>query len=72
MDHEDPDSGLRRRDLEGLGGFRAGAVVAGLLLGLGVDARADTSPVFTLVGLALGIVAGAVGFWLRVRDALRG
>jgi F0F1-type ATP synthase assembly protein I len=72
MDHEDPDSGLRGRDLVGLGGFLAGAVVAGLLLGLRVDSRADTSPVFTLVGLALGIVAGAVGFWLRVRDALRG
>jgi F0F1-type ATP synthase assembly protein I len=72
MDHEDPDSGLRGRDLVGLGGFLAGAVVAGLLLGLLVDSRADTSPVFTLVGLALGIVAGAVGFWLRVRDALRG
>ena len=72
MDHEDPDSGLRGRDLVGLGGFLAGAVVAGLLLGLVVDSRADTSPVFTLVGLALGIVAGAVGFWLRVRDALRG
>ena len=72
MDHEDPDSGLRGRDLVGLGGFLAGAVVAGMLVGLLVDSRADTSPVFTLIGLALGIVAGAVGFWLRVRDALRG
>jgi F0F1-type ATP synthase assembly protein I len=72
MVNDDPDNGLRGRDLIGLGGFLAGAVIAGLVIGLLVDNQADTSPTFTLIGISLGIVAAAVGFWLRVRDALRG
>ena len=43
-----------------------------LVLGLLLDNLAGTSPVFTLIGVFLGIVAGGVGFWLRVRTALRG
>ena len=64
-------SGLRGRDLIGLGGFLIAAVVGGMLLGLLVDQLVGTSPVFVLVGIFLGIVAAAVGFWNRVRDALR-
>ena len=64
-------SGLRGRDLIGLGGFLVAAVVGGLLIGLLVDQLAGTSPVFVLVGIFLGIVAAGVGFWNRVRDALR-
>jgi F0F1-type ATP synthase assembly protein I len=66
-----PDPTLRGRDLVGLGGMLAGAVVVGLVVGLLVDHAAGTSPAFTLVGIAVGILAGAIGFWLRVRDALR-
>lgn len=66
-----PDPTLRGRDLVGLGGMLAGAVVLGMVVGLLVDHAAGTSPAFTLVGLALGIVAAALGFWARVRDALR-
>lgn len=66
------DNGLRGRDLAGLGGLLAGAVIAGTVIGLLVDNSAGTSPTFTLVGIGLGIVAGCVGFWLRVRAALRG
>jgi F0F1-type ATP synthase assembly protein I len=62
---------LRGRDLLGLGGLLVAAVVGGTLLGLLVDQLAGTSPVFVLVGVALGIVAAGVGFWVRVRDALR-
>lgn len=72
MVHENSDNGLRGRDLVGLGGLLAGAVVVGLVLGLVVDDQAGTSPVFTLLGIGLGIVAGGVGFWVRVRAALRG
>jgi len=72
MADESSDNTLRGRDLAGLGGLLAGAVVAGLVLGLVADHAAGTSPAFTLLGIALGIVAGAVGFWLRVRAALRG
>jgi F0F1-type ATP synthase assembly protein I len=71
MPDEHPDPGLRGGDLVGLGGMLAGAVVVGLVLGLLLDHAAGTSPAFTLAGIALGIVAGAVAFWARVRSALR-
>ena len=68
-------SDLRGRDLIGLGGLLAGllagCVVAGTALGYVLDQAAGTSPAFTLVGIALGMVAGAVGFWAKVRSALR-
>jgi len=66
-----PDPTLRGRDLVGLGGMLAGAVVLGLVLGLLLDKAAGTEPAFTLVGIGLGIVAGIVAFWVRVRSALR-
>ncbi|HEY2879648.1 AtpZ/AtpI family protein [Nocardioides sp.] len=66
-----PDPTLRGRDLAGLGGMLAGAVVLGTVLGLLVDHAAGTTPAFTLVGLALGIASGAGAFWVRVRSVLR-
>jgi F0F1-type ATP synthase assembly protein I len=68
---EPSDGGLRGRDLIGLGGLLVGAVVAGTLLGLLADDAAGTSPVFTLVGVFLGMALGALGFALRVRSATR-
>jgi F0F1-type ATP synthase assembly protein I len=73
MDHgsgDPPSAGLRGRDLLELGGLLVGAVVGGLVIGLLVDQAAGTSPIFVLVGIALGIVVGGIGFWLRVRAAL--
>lgn len=64
-------NGLRGRDLAGLGGFLVGAVVAGLALGLFIDDRAGTEPVFSLVGVFVGILLAVLGFALRVRAALR-
>ena len=72
MVDESSENMLRGRDLVGLGGLLAGAVVVGLVLGLLADNAAGTAPTFTLVGIALGIICGGVGFWLRVRAALRG
>jgi F0F1-type ATP synthase assembly protein I len=63
--------GLRGRDLVGLGGLLVGSVVVFTGLGYVLDAAAGTSPAFTLLGIAVGMVGGAVGFWLRVRSALR-
>ena len=71
MADERSDNSLRGRDLIGLGGLLAGAVVVGTVLGLIVDNAAGTSPAFTLVGVGVGIVSGGLGFWLKVRDALR-
>jgi F0F1-type ATP synthase assembly protein I len=72
MVEQHPENTLRGRDLVGLGGMLAGAVVLGVVVGLLVDHAADTSPVFTLIGLAIGMVAGALGFWFRVRAVLGG
>ena len=71
MGDERSDNTLRGRDLAGLGGLLVGAVVGGMVIGLVVDDQAGTAPTGVLVGIALGVAAGAVGFWLRVRSALR-
>ena len=72
VDEQHPEATLRGRDLVGLGGLLVGAVVGGLVLGVLLDRAADSSPAFTLAGIGVGIVLGGVGFWLRVRTALRG
>jgi F0F1-type ATP synthase assembly protein I len=68
---EPADAGLRGRDLIGLGGLLAAAVIAGTLLGLLLDQALGTEPIFTMVGVFLGIVAGGLGFWARVHAALK-
>jgi F0F1-type ATP synthase assembly protein I len=65
------DAGLRGRDLIGLGGLLVGAVVFGTLLGILLDHVAGTAPVFAVIGVFLGMAAGAAGFALRVRAAIR-
>ncbi|HET7387731.1 MAG TPA: AtpZ/AtpI family protein [Nocardioidaceae bacterium] len=70
-DTGDGQQALRGRDLVGLGGLLVGCVVAGLVVGYVLDGVAGTTPALTLVGIFLGIAAGAVGFWLRVRRFLR-
>ncbi len=70
MGEQDTSRGLRGRDLVGLGGILVAGVVGGLVIGLLVDRAAGTSPLWTLVGIALGILLGAAAFVRRVRDAL--
>ena len=65
------DAGLRGRDLIGLGGLLAAAVIAGTVLGLLLDHAAGTEPAFTMAGVLLGVVAGGLAFWARVRAALK-
>lgn len=72
MADERSDAGLRGRDLIGLGGLLAGCVIAGLVIGYLIDEAAGTAPVGVLVGIGLGILAGCVGFVVKVRVALRG
>ncbi len=72
MVDESSDAALRGRDLIGLGGLLAGAVIGGMVLGYLFDDATGSSPVGVLVGIALGIVFGSIGFWVKVRAALRG
>ena len=72
MADDGSDAELRGRDLIGLGGLLAGSVIAFTLVGFVLDDATDSSPTFTLLGVGVGIVLGAAGFWLRVRSALRG
>jgi F0F1-type ATP synthase assembly protein I len=67
---EPPQAGLRGRDLIGLGGLLAAAVVCGTVLGIVIDRAADTTPAFTMVGVFVGMAAGGLGFWVRVRQAI--
>ena len=62
---------MRGRDLLGLGGMLVGAVVGCTALGLLVDHLAGSDPVGVVLGVAVGMALGAVGFVLRVRRALR-
>jgi F0F1-type ATP synthase assembly protein I len=72
MVDDDSAATLRGRDLLGLGGILIGGVVGGMVLGLLLDHWLSTSPLFALLGIAIGILLSAVAFWARVRAALRG
>jgi F0F1-type ATP synthase assembly protein I len=72
MSDDRTDATLRGRDLIGLGGLLVGSVVVFTGLGLLLDGALDSSPAFTLVGVGVGIVVAGLGFWLRIRSALRG
>ena len=67
---DDPNDGLGLRDVFGLGGLLVGAVVFGTLLGWLADLALGTDPALTLTGLAVGIVGGVAGCWVRIRQFL--
>ena len=59
--------------LIGIGWFFALCIVLGLLAGLWLDHKAETSPIFTLVGLFLGLAVAAVGgYRMLVRVTMTG
>jgi F0F1-type ATP synthase assembly protein I len=71
---DQPSSGkppLSLATLAGLGLANACSLGAGLALGHLADSQLDTSPVFVLVGMASGLVLGAVGSFLEVRRYLQ-
>lgn len=49
--------------LTGVGFFIGGSIVLGVVAGLWLDSRLDTSPVLVLVGLLLGIVVAFYGVY---------
>ena len=53
-------------------GLRLGiSVILGLCGGLLLDSWLKTSPIFTLVGMVLGIAAAMYTIWDVARDAMR-
>lgn len=56
---DDHPADLNWTSLLSIGAVAAGVLVAGLALGWWVDALLNTSPIFVLVGIALGI-AGSI------------
>lgn len=56
--------------LVGLGMVFVGNVVAGLVLGWLADRHWNTSPVFVLSGIALGIVTAFYSAWRQIKPLL--
>lgn len=55
-------------DLAGIGIYFAVVVLLPLLGGAALDGAWHTAPLFVLVGLFVGLAAGAAGLWLKVRE----
>lgn len=66
-----PSTGPTGADMAGIGIYLAAAVLLPLLGGVALDHWLHTAPVFVLVGLFVGLAAGAAGIWLRVRELTR-
>ena len=49
--------------LTGVGFFIGGSIVLGVVAGLWLDSRLNTSPVLVLIGLFLGIVVAFLGVY---------
>ena len=58
-------------DLAGIGIYLAAAVLLPIVGGVALDKALHTAPVFVLIGLFVGLVAGAAGIWLKVRELSR-
>lgn len=63
-----PNAGPTGADMAGIGIFFAASVLLPLLGGVALDNWLHTAPVFVLVGLVVGLGAGAAGIWLKVRE----
>lgn len=69
---DQPGKGMSVWTLVGIGSYNAACLIGGFGLGWLADARLDTTPVLSLVGLACGIAVGMLGSWFRIRGFLRG
>lgn len=48
--------------------YLAGAVLLPLIGGVLLDNVFHSAPVFVLIGLFVGLVAGGIAIWLKVRE----
>lgn len=58
-------------DMAGVGIYFAAATLLPILGGVALDGWLRTSPVFVLVGLFVGLAAGAAAVWLKIREFSR-
>ena len=58
------------RELAGLGGVLAGAVIVPMLIGLGIDHLAHSGPIFFLLGLAVGVLGAIATGYTRFKRYL--
>lgn len=56
--------------LLGIGWYVAFCIVGGTVAGVFIDAATDTRPLFTMLGLFLGLIAAFVGGYALLREAL--
>jgi F0F1-type ATP synthase assembly protein I len=66
-----PNGGSDLATLLGLGVTLAAYLVVGLGLGWLADALLDSPPIFTLVGLALGIVGACVHMYVQFKKLFK-
>jgi F0F1-type ATP synthase assembly protein I len=57
--------------LIGVGFFIGACIVAGVLVGLWLDRRFDTLPIFVLVGLVVGLIAASWGVYQMLLPLLK-
>jgi ATP synthase protein I len=57
--------------LLGLGSYLATCIAGGPIVGYFLDRWLDTQPVFTLIGLGLGLVVGFIGSYRMVTQTLK-
>lgn len=57
--------------LMGVGWYIALCIIFGLLIGLWIDGKVETHPLFTLVGLALGLATAFLGVYRMVSYFVR-
>jgi F0F1-type ATP synthase assembly protein I len=48
--------------------YLAAVILVPLLVGVWLDSARHTAPLFVLIGLFIGLAAGAAGIWLKVRE----
>lgn len=57
--------------LIGIGWYVAFTIVLGVVGGLLLDGAVDTKPIFTLIGLTLGLVLALWGGYVQLMETLR-
>ena len=57
--------------MAGIGIFLAAAVLVPIVVGVLLDGAFHSSPLFVLVGLGVGLVAGGAAIYLKVREFTR-